>query len=97
MTDRIDPPPGSPPSPPITAEALDQWAEAAERRRLRLHMLATDPSLAEREKAFAAMGEALKAAIEEVRVAGQSLREYSEQLRQQSRRLTGRSAPGGSS
>ncbi len=94
--DRIETRPGSV-ATPLTAEAVDQWAYTAKRRRIRLHMLATDPSYLERQKAFAAMGEALKEAIEEVRVAGQALREYSEQLRQRSRRLTGRADPGGSS
>src|SRR5262249_11498418 len=70
------------PAQPITIEQVEAWLCATKRKRLDLHLQATEPwSSRRRHEAFMAMSELLKEAIEEVRVMSESLQEKSRALR----------------
>jgi len=72
----------------ITPEQVEDWIATARRKRLELHLLATEPwNSTRRHDAFMHMSELLKEAIEEVRVISASLREGSEELRAKASRL----------
>src|SRR5262245_21027314 len=76
------------PDKPITLERVEDWINATRRKRLGLHLLATEPrNSTRRHDAFMHMSELLKEAIEEVRVISASLREESEELRAKASRL----------
>jgi hypothetical protein len=73
------------PPPPLTVAQIDQWITNTSRKRLDVHVLATEPwDSPERAAAFIQMSELLLDAIEEVRVISASLREGSQQVRHQS-------------
>jgi len=76
------------PEKPIAVEQVEDWIYAASRKRLELHLLATEPlynSL--RARAFIEMSTLLNDAIEEVRVISASLREESKELRAHAAKL----------
>ena len=76
------------PEKPITLERVKDWIDATRRKRLGLHLLATEPgNSTRRHDAFMHMSELLKEAIEEVRVISASLREGSEELRAKASQL----------
>lgn len=76
------------PAKSITLEQVADWIDASRRKRLELHLLATEPwNSTRRHEAFMHMSELLKEAIEEVRVISASLREESEQLRARASQL----------
>jgi len=76
------------PEKPITFERVEDWINATRRKRLELHLLATEPlNSTRRHDAFMHMSELLKEAIEEVRVISASLREESEELRAKASKL----------
>jgi len=76
------------PEKSITLERVKDWIDATRRKRLELHLLATEPwNSTRRHDAFMHMSELLKEAIEEVRVMSASLREESEELRVKASKL----------
>ena len=76
------------PGKPITLEQVEDWIDTTRRKRLGLHLLATEPwNSTRRHDAFIHMSELLKEAIEKVRVISASLREGSEELRAKASRL----------
>jgi signal transduction histidine kinase len=76
------------PQKPITREQVEDWIHTTRRKRLELHLLATEPwNSTRRHDAFMHMSELLKEAIEEVRVISASLREGSEEWRAKASRL----------
>ena len=76
------------PGKPITLEQVEDWINTTRRKRLELHLLATEPwNSTRRHDAFMHMSELLQEAIEEVRVISVSLREGSEELRAKASRL----------
>jgi hypothetical protein len=76
------------PGKPITLEQVEDWIDTTRRKRLELHVLATEPwNSTRRHDAFIHMSELLKEAIEKVRVISASLREGNEELRAKASRL----------
>jgi len=76
------------PEKPITLERVKDWIDATRRKRLELHLLATElGNSTRRHDAFMHMSELLQEAIEEVRVLSASLREESEELRAKASKL----------
>ena len=73
---------------PLTPEQIEQWIAVISRKRLDLHILATEPwNSPERNAAFIQMTELLQDAIEEVRVISVTLREGSQAIHERSAEL----------
>ena len=68
------------PGEPLSAAQLQHWLSTMNRKRLDLHLRATDPDHAVRAQAFWEMGELLQEALEVVRVISTTFQEASEQL-----------------
>jgi maltooligosyltrehalose synthase len=76
------PPPSTRSQKPVTAEQVEEWLQAINRKRLELSLHAMEPLYnTRRELAVMEMSHLLQEAIEEVRVVSASLREQSQAIR----------------
>jgi hypothetical protein len=79
------PPPSTEPQKPVTAQQVEEWLQAINRKRLELSLHAMEPLYnTRRELAVMEMSQLLQDAIEEVRVMSASLREQSQAIRDHS-------------
>jgi predicted nucleic acid-binding Zn-ribbon protein len=79
------PPPSTGPQKPVTAQQVEEWLQAVNRKCLELSLHAMEPLYnTRRELAVMEMSHLLQEAIEEVRVVSASLREQSQAIRDHS-------------